>query len=54
MKAVIYEKYGTTDDLELKEIDIPYPQGNEVLVKVYAVSVNSWDICFATGKTTWC
>lgn len=50
MKAIIYEKYGTTDELELNEIDIPYPQNNEVLVKVHAVSVNSWDWDLLRGK----
>ena len=50
MKAIIYEKYGTTDDLELKEIDIPDPLSNVVLVKVHAVSVNSWDWDLLRGK----
>jgi NADPH:quinone reductase-like Zn-dependent oxidoreductase len=43
MKAVVYEKYGTPDVLELKEIDKPVPADNEVLVKVYSVSLNDWD-----------
>src|SRR5688572_14490280 len=43
MKAVVYEKYGTPDVLELKEIDKPVPADDEVLVKVYSVSLNDWD-----------
>ncbi|WHY88283.1 NAD(P)-dependent alcohol dehydrogenase [Neobacillus novalis] len=50
MKAMVYDKYGTTDVLTLKEVEIPTPQDNEVLVKVHAVSVNSWDWDLLRGK----
>jgi NADPH:quinone reductase-like Zn-dependent oxidoreductase len=43
MKAIIYTKYGTPDVLELKEIDKPVPKEDEVLIKVYAASINDWD-----------
>ncbi len=43
MKAIVYYKYGTPDVLELKEIDKPVPNDNEVLIKVHAVSINDWD-----------
>ena len=43
MKAIVFTKYGTPDALELKEIDKPVPKENEVLIKVYAVSINDWD-----------
>ena len=43
MKAVTYSRYGTPDVLELKEVEKPYPQDNEVLIKVFAVSINDWD-----------
>ena len=42
MKAMVYDRYGMTDVLMLKEVKIPVIQDNEVLVKVHAVSVNSW------------
>ena len=43
MKATIYEKYGSPDVLQLKEVEKPIPRDNEVLIKVLAVSINDWD-----------
>lgn len=43
MKAVVFTKYGSPDFLEFKEVEIPTPKQNEVLVKVKAASINSWD-----------
>jgi len=43
MKAVVCTKYGSPDVLQLKEVYIPTPKDNEVLVKVYASSLNAAD-----------
>ncbi|MHC4535954.1 MAG: NAD(P)-dependent alcohol dehydrogenase [Planctomycetota bacterium] len=50
MKTIVYEKYGSPDVLELKELERPVPKDNEVLIKVQAVSINSWDWDMLTGK----
>lgn len=49
MKAFVYTRYGTPDELTLKEIDKPSPKPNEVLVKVYALSLNDWDWALLGG-----
>ncbi len=43
MKAIIYKKYGGPEVLETGEVDKPIPGDDEVLVKIYAVSINDWD-----------
>lgn len=50
MKAIVYYKYGSADVLELKEIEKPQPGANEVLIRIHAVSVNSWDWDLLTGR----
>lgn len=50
MKAVLFTEYGSPDLLELKEIEKPSPGDDEVLVKVYASSINEWDWNFIHGK----
>ena len=50
MKAIVYEKYGPPDVLRLEEVPKPIPANKQVLVNVHAVSINSWDWEWLTGK----
>jgi NADPH:quinone reductase-like Zn-dependent oxidoreductase len=50
MKAVVFEKYGGVGVLQLKEVADPVPGPDEVLVKVYATSVNPLDWKIRKGK----
>jgi NADPH:quinone reductase-like Zn-dependent oxidoreductase len=50
MKAIVYKKYGSPSVLQLKEVDQPVPNDDEVLIKVHAASINSWDWDMLTGR----
>ena len=50
MKAVIYEKYGSPDVLQIREIPKPVPADDQILVKIHAVSINGSDREGLIGK----
>ena len=52
MRAIVYSEYGSPDVLRLEEVEKPVPQGHEVLVRVFATSVNDWDWGLIYGEIT--
>ena len=49
MKAIVYTEYGSPDVLQLKEVEKPSPNEDEVLIKIHAASVNVGDTLMARG-----
>ncbi len=49
MKAIVHERYGRPDVLELREVDKPVIEDDQVLVRVHAASVNPVEWYGVTG-----
>lgn len=50
MKAWVSERYGSPEMLELRDVAVPAPKDDEVLVKVCTVSINDWDVGILHGE----
>ena len=50
MKAALYDKYGSPEVLEIKEIEKPVQKENEVLIRIYATTVTAVDSIFRKGE----
>ncbi|WP_319416039.1 NAD(P)-dependent alcohol dehydrogenase [Marispirochaeta aestuarii] len=46
MKAAVYTEYGPPEVIKIKEIEKPVPKNNEVLIRVFASSMNRTDCGF--------
>src|SRR6202047_3989120 len=49
MKAIVRTRYGPPDVLRFTEVEKPAPKANEVLIKLYAASVNPLDLFSLRG-----
>jgi NADPH:quinone reductase-like Zn-dependent oxidoreductase len=52
MKSIIFSQYGSPEVLKLGEVARPDPKADEVLVKIHASSINSWDMDLLRGEFT--
>ena len=50
MKAAVRSSYGLPGDLSIKEMDIPIPREDEVLIRVHATTVNRTDCHVLSGR----
>lgn len=49
MKAIVLERYGTTEDLIITDVSKPVPKEGEVLVKLSYTSINAADLDYVHG-----
>jgi len=50
MRAIVHDRYGSPNVLEIRDVAIPAPAAGEVLVRVTAASLNPLDWHFTTGR----
>jgi NADPH:quinone reductase-like Zn-dependent oxidoreductase len=50
MKAIVFTKFGPPGVLHLQEVEKPYPEDNEIGIKIHATSVTKYD-CWVRSRT---
>ena len=51
MKAIVVHEYGGPEVLKFEDVPIPEPKEDEMLIKVFAAGVNSFDGSCARAST---
>ena len=49
MKALVRDRYGSPEVLEVTDVPQPVPKKHQVLVRVHACALNDWDWAFTRG-----
>ena len=53
MKASIYERYGSPEVLQIRDIPAPRPRPQHVRVEVHAAALNPKDVLIRAGRMRW-
>ncbi len=55
MKAIVIDRYGSVEELKERQVLKPVVKNNEVLIRIYATSVNpvDWKIRKVTYKNSY-
>ena len=49
MRAAAIDRFGGPERLQLREMPVPQPAANEVLIRVNTAGIGTWDVYFRTG-----
>ena len=50
VKAIICQRYGAPEQLQLRDVPVPVPKDRQVLVRVHATTVNDYDWSMVLGR----
>lgn len=50
MKAIVCARYGPPEQLQLRDVPVPVPKDRQVLVRVFATTVNDYDWSMVLGR----
>jgi NADPH:quinone reductase-like Zn-dependent oxidoreductase len=50
MRAVVIDKYGGVDRIDVREVEVPRPSAYEVLIRIDTAGVGTWDVGVREGE----
>lgn len=50
MKAIVCERFGAPEQLQIRDVPVPVPKAGQVLVRVHATTVNDYDWSMVIGR----